>query len=260
MLYGLLTFILKIRYWCLRITPHLLSMHNKLCVVIPAYNEALSLKSTVAYVREYTKDATIMVINDGSQDDTELVARREGVTLLSVPFNLGIGGAVQTGLKYAYENGFDVAVQVDADGQHNPKYIKKLVNAIQTGADLAIGSRYLTKTSYKGSIIRRLGIYIFSELIRLVAGHRIYDSTSGFRAFNRRSIEFLSQYYPIDFPEPESIVLLLKHGFRIVEVPVEMKERRAGKSSVTAFKSLYFMLSISLSILIEALKPRKFYE
>ena len=167
---------------------------------------------------------------------------------------MGIGGSVQTGLKYAFTGGCDYAVQVDGDGQHNPKFIPGLLKIADNGYDLVIGSRFIKKSHYQGTLFRNLGNNIFSWLIQWTCNQKIYDSTSGFRVFNRKAMAFLIHHYPIDFPEPESIVKLFKNGFKIKEVAVEMKQRQAGESSVSRIKAIYLMLSISLAILIEAIK------
>lgn len=232
------------------------SYENNL-VIMPAYNEAKSIADVIRQVRAVCPDITIAVTNDGSTDATPAVAQATGVVVLDVPFNLGIGGAVQTGLKYAAAEGYQRAIEVDADGQHNPAYIDKLLDTMdETSADMIIGSRFLQKTRYKATFMRTLGIAIFSDLIRLVCGKRIYDTTSGFRVYNRRAIEFLARHYPTDFPEPESIVMLLKNDFTIKEVPVEMKKRLAGVSSVFTWRAAYFMASISIAIVISSLKRR----
>lgn len=231
---------------------------DKFCIIIPSYNEAATLAKVIKSIKFILRSVTIVVINDGSTDDTAQIARNERVNLVNLPFNLGIGGSVQTGIKYAYQNNFNRAIQVDADGQHDPKYIVKLLNeSLNSNTDLIIGSRYLKKTFYRTPFIRRLGISIFTFLIKLVTGKKIADSTSGFRVFNRKALRFLSRYYPVDFPEPESIVQLLKNGLTIKEVPVEMHARLAGESSVTWLKAIYFMMSISIAILVQALKKPK---
>lgn len=226
-------------------------------VIMPAFNEAKSVAEVIRRVRAACPDIAIAVTNDGSTDDTAAAAKKTGVVVLDVPFNLGIGGAVQTGLKYAAQESYQRAIEVDADGQHNPAFINRLIDAMDaTNADMVIGSRFIQKTRYKATFMRTLGIAIFSDLIRLVCGKRIYDTTSGFRVYNTRAIEFLARHYPTDFPEPESIVMLLKNGFVIKEVPVEMEKRQAGVSSVFKWRAAYFMASISIAIIISSLKRR----
>lgn len=235
-------------------------MALSVCAVIPAYNEESSLAAVIRAVRQVLPAATIVVVNDGSIDATRDVAIREGVRVLDLPFNLGIGGAVQTGLKLGWREGYDVVVEIDADGQHDPTFAQKLVDALMAEkADLVIGSRFITSTAYRSSVLRRFGIHVFSFLIKLVTGRRIYDSTSGYRAYNRRALAFLSNRYPTDFPEPESIVMLLQHGFSIVEVPVEMGQRKTGQSVVghdVSFKAGYFVVSNAIAILVSSLKRK----
>jgi len=228
---------------------------KKVLIIVPAFNEEKSLGTVLSSIKDEAPYADIVVINDGSHDATADVAGRSGVAVISVPYNLGIGGAVQTGLIYAHRKGYDVAIQLDADGQHKAEELEKLLYYLDNDeADLALGSRFLQKTDYQSTFMRKLGNRIFSGLIAMVTKQYFADSTSGFRAFNRRAINFLSEHYPTEFPEPESLVLLKKHGFRIKEVSVEMDERQAGESSVTRFKAIYFMISISIAILIDWIK------
>lgn len=236
-------------------------IEKRVLVILPAHNEEKSIGAVIDKIRKLGKKYHLVVINDGSTDKTQEIAFKKNVEVINLPFNLGIGGSVQTGLKYAYINNYDVAVQVDADGQHDPIFIPELIKALDHDADMAIGSRFMAKTNYQPPFMRKLGIEIFSFFIKLTCGKKIYDSTSGFRAFNRKAITFLAKNYPIDFPEPESIVKLLRNGFKIKEVRVEMSNRSSGKSSVTSLKAIYFMSSISIAILIERLKQkRNFHE
>lgn len=230
----------------------------KVCAIMPAYNEAKSIVDVLAVVAQQIPRSAIVVINDGSRDATSILARQAGVVVIDLPFNLGIGGAVQTGLKYALAHDFDVAVEVDADGQHNAEHIQDLIKALQeTQSDMIIGSRFVGKTRYRSSLMRRGGIFVFSLLIRLVTGSTVYDSTSGFRAYSKRAIAYLSSHYPSDFPEPESIVMLLKRGFKVREVSVEMGPRLAGTSSLKSdfsWRAAYFVVSNSIAILVSAFK------
>lgn len=226
---------------------------RKVCVIIPAYNEEKSIGSVITCIRKLGKKYHIIVINDGSTDKTREVVGINRVEILDLPFNLGIGGAVQAGIMYAKENNFNIVVQLDADGQHDPRYIPKLLKFLE-GVDLVIGSRYIKKTSYKTPLIRGLGIKIFSELIFLTCGKRIYDSTSGYKAFNKRVIDFFSNHFPQEFPDALSRVILLKNGFKIKEIPIEMRKRKYGKSSAGWFYTLYLLFSVSISILLESVK------
>ncbi|XJZ28583.1 glycosyltransferase family 2 protein [Bacillota bacterium Lsc_1132] len=226
----------------------------KILAIVPAFNEEEGLKKVAVQFKKIDF-VDILVINDCSKDHTSEMGRKLGFNVIDLPCNLGIGGAVQTGYKYAWENGYDIAIQVDGDGQHNPSYINDLINPIKDGkADLVIGSRYLKKEGYQSSFMRRIGISYFSFLIKLLEKKIITDPTSGFRACNRRVIEQFSIRYPHDYPEPESIVYLLRNHFHIAEVPVIMNERFGGESSITSFKSVYYMIKVSLAIFIDNLR------
>lgn len=235
-------------------------MDLSVCVVIPAYNEQSSIVSVIGTLQRVLPRATIVVINDGSSDATREVAIKAGARVLDLPFNLGIGSAVQTGLKFGWREGYDIVVEIDADGQHDPEFAPRLVDMlVEKKVDMVIGSRFIASTSYRSSVLRRFGIHVFSFLINLVTGRRIYDSTSGYRAYSRRALAFLSNRYPTDFPEPESIVMLLQHGFSVMEMPVEMSQRTAGQSVVihdVSFKAGYFVLSNAIAILVSSLKRR----
>jgi glycosyltransferase involved in cell wall biosynthesis len=228
-----------------------------LVIIVPAFNEAASLGPLLASIRSHQPDAAIVVINDGSTDATSEVARKAGVEVLDLPFNVGIGAAVQAGLLYALRNGYRVAIQVDGDGQHPPSEIAKLIERLDQGdCDVAIGSRFLERDQYRGSLMRRAGIAVFSGVNRLLIQRHISDTTSGFRAFNRRAMEFLAADYPHDFPEPESIVTLCRNGFQVVEVPVDMLPRQGGRSSITLSRSIYYMLKVMIAIVVGATRPR----
>lgn len=219
------------------------------CIIIPAYNEEKSIKSVTDSIKKVNRKFHIVIINDGSTDKTREIAEKTRVRVINLPFNLGIGGAVQTGIIYAKAKGFEKAVQLDADGQHDPKYIPWLLKKLK-GVDMVIGSRYLKKTGYKTPFVRLLGTKIISELIYLTCAKRIYDPTSGYKAFNKRVIDFFSSHFPQEFPDAVSRVILLKNGYKIKEVPVEMRKRLAGKSSVGWLYSLYLLFSLSISILL----------
>jgi len=234
---------------------------ERVCVIIPAYNEEETLPDVLHLVKKNAPTAGVVVMNDGSHDATSLVAHEHGVPVLDLPINLGIGGAVQTGIKYAYRHGYDVAIELDGDGQHDPKHIPELLSAVRKdgGPDVAIGSRFVQNSDYRASLMRQFGIHLFSFLIHLVTGKRIYDSTSGYRAYNRRAMQFLQSEYPADFPEPESIVMLLVNGYRISEVPVEMHERQGGESVVQSdisWRAVYFVVSNAIAIVLTGLSTR----
>ncbi len=230
----------------------------KKLIIIPAYNESENILNTVKVIQEEAPDFDYVVINDCSRDNTLELMEENNINYVNLPVNLGIGGAVQTGYKYALENDYDVAVQVDGDGQHDPKYLKVLVDALEKNdADMVIGSRFINNEGFQSTFMRRVGIVYFTRLIHLLTGKTITDPTSGFRMCNRKVIELFSKDYPRDYPEPESIVALLKRKMNVMEVPVQMKERQGGVSSINASKSVYYMIKVSLAILIENLRKYK---
>jgi glycosyltransferase involved in cell wall biosynthesis len=227
----------------------------KTLIIVPAYNEEESLPGVIRDLRENIGFADILVVNDGSRDATARTAQEMDVSVLSLPFNLGIGGAMQAGYLYAQEEGYDVAVQFDGDGQHLAKEIEKLLRPVLEGrADLVVGSRFLNQGKYNATAFRKIGIWIFSSVLSRILGMPVTDSTSGFRAANRRVIEFFSRTYPDDYPEVEALVLLHKAKLRIAEVPVSMRERTGGKSSITPIRSAYYMIKVLLAIFIDLLK------
>jgi len=224
---------------------------NRILAIVPAFNEEENIASVISDLNGASID--ILVINDASTDDTSHIARSTGAAeVIDLPVNLGIGGAVQTGFKYAARNRYNIAIQFDGDGQHKAGEIKKLTGPIATGgADVVIGSRFLGGgKGFKSTFSRRLGIRLLQVICRIIIGKKITDSTSGFRAYNRRAFEFLSDFYPEDYPEPESVVLLGKEGYRILEVPVVMGERKGGSSSIHGLLSFYYMIKVILSMLI----------
>lgn len=232
-------------------------MEPRVLVIIPAYNEEKTIAQVVKNIRKAAPSVDVVVVNDGSKDRTTAEAHSVGAPVLDLPCNLGIGGAMQTGYVYAHRQGYDIAIQIDADGQHDPIFINKLVEPILAGqSDMVIGSRYVEKTDYRGALTRRLGSWVFTGLLKVLTGLTIYDSTSGFRAVNKEIIRFFADCYPQDYPEVDVIVRLRKNGFRLLELPVEMHERKGGTSSITAFKSVYYMIKVSLSLLINSTKPR----
>ena len=235
-------------------------MHSeKILIVIPAYNEADNIQTVLEGLRQENPQWNLVVINDGSVDNTGEIAERTGLAeTIHLPCNLGIGGTVQTGLKYAQRHEYDIAVQFDGDGQHNADEINKLIVPILTEeTDVVIGSRFLKKhNGFKSDPVRRLGIGIFRVVNSVLINQPITDNTSGFRAYNRKAIKFLSNYYPIDYPEPEAIILLAKNGFRMKEVYVEMNDRVAGRSSIRGCRTVYYMIKVLLAIIINMVRPR----
>ena len=232
-------------------------MNKKILFVIPAYNEEKSIKKVYDGIIDYNKKNNtkydVMVINDGSKDNTEKILTINNIPHIKLIHNLGIGGAVQTGYKYALENNYDIAIQFDGDGQHNVEYVKKLIEPIiNNEADLVIGSRFIDKTSseFKSTFARLIGIRIISSFIKLTTKKRIYDCTSGFRACNRKTIEHFSHTYPTEYPEPISSVDLFKNKYIIKEVPVSMNERKEGTSSIKSFRKAYYMINVILSIFV----------
>lgn len=226
-------------------------MRNRVLIIIPAYNESQNIEKITDNIIENYSQYDYVIINDGSRDKTRDVCRDRGFQYINLSINLGIGGAVQTGYKYARDKGYDVAVQIDGDGQHDVHYLEQMLKIIDNGdADIVIGSRFITKEGFQSSAVRRLGINILSALIFLCTGKKIKDVTSGYRAVNKRFIDIYADDYPMDYPEPEAIISAIMYGGKIVETPVIMKERMAGKSSINPIKSVYYMIKVTLAILI----------
>ena len=221
-------------------------------IIIPAYNESESIENTIRDIVETVPDFDYIVVNDCSRDNTLDILSSNRYAYLNLPINLGIGGAVQTGYKYAYENGYDVAIQVDGDGQHDVHYLADMLHMMQEqGADMVIGSRFIEKEGLQSSKLRRVGISYFTFLIHLLTGITITDPTSGFRMINRNVMALYAKDYPRDYPEPESVVALLKRKMKVKEIPVVMRERQGGVSSIHMKRSVYYMIKVSLAILIE---------
>ncbi len=230
---------------------------QKILIIVPAYNEEENIlkvyNSIYEYNKKYKTNYDVLVINDGSKDKTEEILTKNKIKHIKLVNNLGIGGAVQTGYKYAYDNDYDIAVQFDGDGQHDVNYIKNIITPIiEEQADFVIGSRFVTndKDNFRSTAARRLGINVISFFIKLVAKHKVYDTTSGFRACNKKIIAEFSNSYPREYPEPITTVEMIKKGFKLEEVPVKMKERTGGKSSIHSWKNVYYMINVILSILI----------
>lgn len=227
----------------------------KKLVIIPAYNESESIEKTVREIQKKAKGFDYVVINDCSKDNTRQICEENGFNIVNLPINLGIGGAVQTGYRYAYNNGYDMAVQVDGDGQHNPEFLEKMADyMIDTNADMVIGSRFIEKQGFQSSGTRRIGIKYFTVLIKVLTGKTITDPTSGLRLANREVIKLFAYDYPKDYPEPESTVAVLRQGKKVEEIPVIMRERNGGVSSISMKKSVYYMIKVSLAILIERIR------
>lgn len=228
---------------------------RKRLVIVPAFNEERNIGQVVDDIRSAELGVDILVIDDGSHDRTSEIARAHGAWVITLPFNLGIGGAVQTGLKFAQRYQYDVAIQIDGDGQHVPTEIPLLLVPLQCHqADVSIGSRYLNAPHYSTPFMRRFGMLIFRVVNSLLIGQRITDNTSGFRAFNRRAIAFLSANYPSDYPEPEAVVMLGRNAFRLKEVAVKMRQRHAGASSINSVRAIYYMVKVLLAIIVDVFK------
>lgn len=223
--------------------------------IIPAFNEAENIDSVIADLRLNVPHCDIVVVDDHSRDDTSDKVLALGVGLLPLPFNVGIGGAVQTGFLYAKRVGYPFAFQFDGDGQHAGADVPRLLDPVLSGAaDVVVGSRFLEGGGYQSTAARRIGIRVFAGLNRLTSGRHLSDTTSGFRAYNAGAIEFLSNHYPSDYPEVESLTHLARAGFRIAEVPVTMRERKAGVSSISTPRALYYMAKVSLASLVSMRK------
>lgn len=223
----------------------------KKLIIIPAYNESESIYNTVMDIKQNAPDFDYVVINDCSTDDTKKICIENNLNYIDLPINQGIGGAVQTGYLYAYENGYDLAVQVDGDGQHDPAFLGEMAKVLeQEQADMVIGSRFIKKEGFQSSVTRRIGIKYFTCLIRIMTGKKITDPTSGLRMIGRDVIKLFAKDYPRDYPEPESIVNILCRKKKVVEVPVLMRERQGGVSSIRMGKSIYYMVKVSLAIIL----------
>jgi len=234
--------------------------HPKILVIIPAYNEEANIRKTLGEIFALPFAPDVIVVDDGSKDQTAKEAAEAGAKVISLPFNLGIGGAVQTGFQFAFERGFDIAVQVDGDGQHDPSYLKTILEpVIKDEADMTIGSRFMPSSGKgdRSSFARRIGINFFVSLIGMLTGKLVYDPTSGFRAYNKRMIKLFARHYPSDFPEPEAIVVAQRFKMRIIELPVVMRKRQGGASSIKYFKSLYYMMKVTVAIILDMLKTRR---
>lgn len=227
----------------------------KKLVIIPAYNESASIKKTVEEIKDKASDFDYVVINDCSTDNTRQICEENNFNIINLPINLGIGGAVQTGYRYAYNEGYDYAVQVDGDGQHNPEFLNVMASYLEEKKlDMVIGSRFIKKEGFQSSGARRLGIRYFTALIKLLTKKVITDPTSGLRMVNRDVIKIFAYDYPKDYPEPESVVAILRQGKKVEEIPVIMRARVGGVSSISLKKSIYYMIKVSLAILIERIR------
>lgn len=231
---------------------------KKVLIIIPAYNEARAIKLVVQDIKHRYPEIPILVVNDGSTDATAQEASATDTMVVSLPYNLGIGGAVQTGFKIARSEGFDATIQIDGDAQHDPVYLLDVLEPVLTGRlDLCIGSRFLSDHSgFQSTRTRRIGIRFFSTLLKWLTGIKLTDPTSGYRAANRKLIERFADYYPTDFPEPEAVQLAKRFGARVGEVPVKMRKRLGGISSIRYSKTIYYMIKVTFAILIDLLRKK----
>lgn len=223
----------------------------KILIIIPAYNEQGNIINTIADIKKHLPDADYVVINDCSTDNTKKILLENGANFIDLPVNLGIGGGVQTGYKYALEQGYDIAIQFDGDGQHKAEYLNDLITIIENQkADIVIGSRFIKNEGFQSSAIRRFGINFLSRLIKLLSGADVKDVTSGMRAVNKKYITFFAENYAQDYPEPEAILAANLDGAKIKEIPVQMAERASGNSSINSIKSIYYMIKVSMALII----------
>lgn len=230
----------------------------KVLIIIPAYNEEENISTIIDSLCQKYPQYDYLVINDCSKDSTVKILKAKKANYLDLPVNLGIGGGVQTGYIYALYNNYDIAVQMDGDGQHLPEYLDTIIAPILNDeADVVIGSRFIQKEGFQSSFLRRLGIKFLSKIIYLLTGKKVLDVTSGFRAVNKKCIELFSQNYAQDYPEPEAIIFSALHKLRIFEVPVIMREREGGESSISGFKSLYYMIKVSLALVFASIARRE---
>jgi glycosyltransferase involved in cell wall biosynthesis len=229
---------------------------GRLIAIVPAHNEEGAVGSVIDDIRAFDPSIDVLVVDDASVDQTALVAEQRGASVVRLVTNLGIGGAVQTGFKFALEHGYDTAVRLDGDGQHDPGDIARLLEPLERGdADVVTGSRFLDGAKrYRPPLARRLGITWFARLVSLLTRQRVTDTTSGFQAFNRTGITLLAHDYPTDYPEVEATLLVLRHRLRLVEVPVRMREREHGVSSITFVRSVYYMLKVTLALGVAMLR------
>lgn len=231
----------------------------KKLIIIPAYNEEKNLDFVIADIQSNAPDFDYIIINDCSTDQTRALCDAKGYHCIHLSQNLGIGGCVQTGYLYALRNDYDIAVQFDGDGQHDASYLEPMLSAMQEeSADMIIGSRFLIKQGFQSTQMRQIGIRFLSCLIAFFHKKRIKDVTSGLRMVDQGIIQDFCQYYPADYPEPETLALCLRKKYHIVEFPLTMRERQEGESSITLTRSVYYMVKVSLSIIIDALKPKPF--
>ena len=227
----------------------------RLLILIPAFNEAGAIGDVVREVSRTVPDAQVLVVDDCSTDSTVPLAERAGARVLRLPYHLGLGGCVQAGYKLAFELGYDYVIRVDGDGQHDPRYIQELLRVLEaTGCHMVIGSRFYQHNGQYTSPVRAIGIWVFRLVLRPILGHKVHDPTSGFVGVNRQALQVFSGSFPLEYPEIEALVVLQRKRFRFQEVPVEMRPRKAGRSTITAVKSLYYIIHVLLGVFVNILK------
>lgn len=230
----------------------------KKLIIIPAFNESACIEKTVKDIMEHAPEFDYVIINDCSTDNTREICEENNFNMVNLPVNLGIGGAVQTGYLYGVKNGYDMAVQVDGDGQHDPVFLNTMAEHLEKNhLDMVIGSRFIEKKGFQSSSIRRVGIRYFSFLIKILTGVRITDPTSGLRMINRKVMQEFAANYPKDYPEPESVVAILCRKYQVEEIPVVMRKRMGGVSSISMKKSVYYMVKVTLAIFFERIRGGK---
>lgn len=230
----------------------------KVLIIIPAYNEQENIEKVVKNIIDNYEQFDYIVINDCSNDNTKQILENNSYNHINLPVNLGIGGGVQTGYKYALEHNYDVAIQMDGDGQHDPKFLSDIIKYMENNdADIIIGSRFIEKEGFQSTTMRRVGINFLSTLIKFVSGKKIKDVTSGYRIVNKKFIDIYSKEYAQDYPEPEAIVNAAMYNARILEYPVIMFERNGGESSISPIKSMYYMIKVSIAIILYRMSINK---
>ncbi len=223
----------------------------KILIIIPCYNEEKNIERVVANLKQAAPEADYLIVNDCSTDRSAAICRDNGFSYVSLPVNLGIGGGVQCGYLYAREHGYDITVQMDGDGQHDPAYLHRILAPVANGTlDMCIGSRFIERDGFQSSVMRRVGINFLSALLRVLCGVHVRDVTSGFRACSKRLTAFYADHYAQDYPEPEAIITAVLGGYRVGEAPVVMRERMGGVSSISPFKSVYYMVKVSISLIV----------
>jgi len=223
----------------------------KKIAIVPAYNEQGAIGGVVDEIRAFDPEFDVLVVDDASHDATAQIAHAHGARVVTLPFNLGIGGAVQTGFRYAAEHGYELAARVDGDGQHDPAELRGLIEAVLRGdADICVGSRFVGAEGYRSSRSRRIGIRILARTVSLLTGQKVTDTTSGFQVLDRKAIELFATDYPHDYPEVEAALMVHKHKLTMIEVPVQMRERAAGQSSIGALASVYYMVKVMLALFV----------